>query len=189
MKPYSAWPIFCVLLFLVGCVSHPIKNGPAPVVSTTTAWESDMLAYAQRYGALPADEQKKEYTLVMQAYTFNKSLSNRMKAALVLGLPASRQRDNTRAMALLDDVQRDSEAPQEMRSLASLLKEYIAERQKLEDNTAKLNQKLGEDQRRIDALQNKADLYQQKADNLQQKLDELKNIEKAITTRDQGRSK
>ena len=152
--------------------------------------ENEILAYALRYGMLSAEEQKKEFALVMQAYNSNKDdLENRMKAALVLALPASRQRDNGRAIILLDDVQRDTRAESDTRASAALLKEYVVERQKLEEGSGKLVQKLVEEQKRNDALQGKAEALQQKADSLQQKLDELKNIEKALTNRDQAKPK
>lgn len=198
------WPIYCIFLFaLGGCVTAPPKQsgGYAPPDTTTTTPipatlpavvhnENEILAYALRYGMLSADEQKKEFALVMQAYNINKDdLTNRMKAALVLALPASRQRDNGRAIILLDDVQRDTRAESDTRAIAALLKEYVVERQKLEEGSGKLVQKLGEEQKRNDALQGKADALQQKADGLQQKLDELKNIEKALTNRDQAKPK
>jgi hypothetical protein len=198
------WPIYCIFLFaLVGCVTaQPKQNGgytppdittPTPIPATLPATvrnENEILAYALRYGMLSADEQKKEFALVMQAYNSNKDdLTNRMKAALVLSLPASRQRDNGRAIILLDDVQRDTRAESDTRAIAALLKEYVVERQKLEEGSGKLVQKLGEEQKRNDALQGKADALQQKADGLQQKLDELKNIEKALTNRDQAKPK
>lgn len=198
------WPIYCIFLIaLTGCVTTPPKQSggytppditpttPIPAtLPTTVRNENEILAYALRYGMLSADEQKKEFALVMQAYNSNKDdLTNRMKAALVLSLPASRQRDNGRAIILLDDVQRDTRAESDTRAIAALLKEYVVERQKLEEGSGKLVQKLVEEQKRNDALQGKAEALQQKADSLQQKLDELKNIEKALTNRDQAKPK
>ena len=112
-----------------------------------------------------------------------------MKAALVLSLPASRQRDNARALSLLDEIQRDNDADADTKAISALLKEYVSERQKLEENAAKLGTKHSEDLKRLEALQLKADGLQQKADSLQQKLDDLKNIEKAMTNRDQVKQK
>lgn len=182
MKYLTSWTVYCFILFLtVGCAQPPVKSSAPTIVQIKT--DNEILAYAQRFGAMSAEEQKKEHAAVMQSLNRNKhDLTLRMKAALAFGLPASRQRDNARAIALLDDVQRDGSADADTRALAVLLKEYVSERQKLEENAAKSGQKAVEEQKRADSLQ-------QKADGLQQKLDELKNIEKALTERDNARQK
>lgn len=182
MKYLTPWTVYCFILFLMaGCAQPPVKSSAPTIVLIRT--DNEILAYAQRYGAMTVEEQKKEYAAVMQSLNRDKhDLTLRMKAALASGLPASRQRDNPRAIALLDDVQHDSSADADMRALAALLKEYISERQKLEENATKSGQKAAEEQKRAGDLQ-------QKADRLQQKLDELKNIEKALTERDNARQK
>jgi phage shock protein A len=183
-------------LLLAGCVPRPaVVETPAPPAAATpqvvvVRAENEVLAYALRYSGLSADDQRKEYTQVMQAYNHNKdNLSNQIKAALVMALPGSRQRDNGKALALLDEVQRDPNADSDARAIAALLREYVTERQKLEENAAKLTQKLADDQKRIELLQGKADALQLRADSLQQKMDELKNIEKTLNTRGQGKQK
>lgn len=189
MKYLTNWPVYCLILVLtVGCTQQPVKPSGPTIVQIKT--DNEMLSYAQRFGAMSAEEQKKEYASVTQSLNRNKhDLTLRMKAALIFGLPASRQRDNVRAITLLDDVQRDGSADSDTRALAVLLKEYVSERQKLEENAAKSAQKAAEEQKRADGLQQRADGLQQKADGLQQKLDELKNIEKALTERDNARQK
>lgn len=185
MKNTSLWPAFCMLVLITGCAPVPPQApppSPPPVIVVRA--DNEILAYALRYGAMTADEQRKEHALVMQAYNSNKTnLTNRMKAALVFSLPGSRQRDNTKALALLDDIQRDSSADPDTKAISALLKEYVNERIKLEENAVKLGTKLTDDQKRIESLQLKADGLQQKVDTLQQKLDELKNIEKTLNTR------
>lgn len=174
----------CVLLLVGGCGKINLKGStPAPVTqpSSLASAGSDMLAYAQRFGELPAEEQKKEYGQVTQALARDKAdLASRMKAALIYSLPASRHRDSERALTLLDEVLRDGRINAGDRALASLLKGYTAERQKLESAAAKSGQKASEEQKRADA-------EQKRADDLQQKLDELKNIDKAISERYQTR--
>lgn len=151
---------------------------------------NEILSYALRYNGLPAEEQRKEYTQVMQTYNQNKGdLSNQVKAALVMALPGSRHRDNAKALPLLDEIQRNMSADQDTRALATLLREYVAERQKLEENVSKQTQKLTDDQKRIEQLQGKVDALQNRSESLQQKLDELRNIEKTLNTRDQGKQK
>lgn len=189
MKFLTTWTVYCFILILtVGCTQQAVKPSAPTIVQIKT--DNEILAYAQRFGAMSAEEQKKEQAAVMQSLNRNKhDLALRMKAALAFGLPASRQRDNARALALLDEVQRDGSADADTRALAVLLKEYVSERQKLEENAAKSAQKAAEEQKRADGLQQKADGLQQKAESLQQKLDELKNIEKALTERDNARQK
>lgn len=189
MKTLKFWPAFGLALLLAACHTVPPKGGhtaqtPTPVIVVRA--DNEILAYALRFGALPADEQRKEQAQVMQAYNSNKqNLTNRMKAALALSLPASRQRDNVKALALLDDIQADTEADADTKAIAALLKEYVNERQKLEENTAKLIQKAADEHKRLEAAQARTDELQQRADGLQQKLDELKNIERALINRDQ----
>jgi chromosome segregation ATPase len=198
MNMIRTWPAILLaasIATLSGCVQQPAvvetpaSSQPAPQVVVVRA-ENEILAYALRYSALPAEDQRKEYAQVMQAYNHNKeSLSNRIRAALVMALPGSRQRDNAKALALLDEIQREQSADQDARAIAALLREYVAERQKLEENTAKLTQKVTDEQKRIELLQGKADALQIRADTLQQKLDELKNIEKTLNTRGVGKQK
>lgn len=199
MTKIRNWPAILLgasVAILAGCVQQPAiveapasSAPPAPQVVVVRA-ENEILAYALRYSGLSAEDQRKEYAQVMQAYNHNKeNLSNRIKAALVMALPGSRQRDNPKALALLDEIQREPSADQDARAIAALLREYVAERQKLEENAAKLTQKVADDQKRIELLQGKADALQIRADTLQQKLDELKNIEKTLNTRGQGKQK
>jgi|GEM_PF-2604703 len=191
MKSTYSWLAYCISFLMAGCAPAPIKHPPPePTPVVVIRADNEILAYALRYGALSAEEQKKEHTQVLQAYEADKiNMGNRMKAALVLSLPASRHRDNARALAILDDVQRDNDADQDTKAIAALLKEYVSERQKLEENAAKLSQKANDERKRSEALQLKADELHHKAEGLQQKLDELKNIEKAMTTRDRVKQK
>lgn len=138
--------------------------------------DDELMIYAKRFGELSAENQKKEYAMVMQALNRNKKDTfNRLKAALIYSLPNSRLRDNTRALPLLADLQRDKLAEDDVSALVSILKDYVEDRQKLEDSNNKLAQKIKDEQRR--------------ADELQQKLDALKNIDKTMIERGQGTQK
>ena len=147
-------------------------SSPMPTSPCDNDLDDELLGYAKRFGDLSADGQKKEYTLTMQSLSRNKNDSTaRMKAALIAALPSSRYRDNARAINLLDEIQRDKRLGNDIQSLAAILKDYATERQKSDDNTAKLSQKAKDEQ--------------QRADDLQQKLDDLRNIEKALIERNQ----
>lgn len=164
---------FCAFIFISGCAQMNMKrSSPAPVVTP----DGGVLAFSRHFGTLPAEGQKKEYAHIMQALSRSKQDPVlRMKAALIYSLPASRHRDTERALTLLDTLQRDMHIAPEARALAGLLKDYVSERQKLENNAARAGHKAAEEQKR--------------AEGLQQKLDELKNIEKAMTERYQTRPK
>lgn len=154
-------------------VKESMKERPEPAAVKPVQQPNELLAFARRYAELSAENQKKEYAQAMRALNRNKSdTANRMKVALILGLPSSRLRDNERALALLDEVQRDRKVDADSKALAGLLKEYLGDRQKLEDNVARANQKAADEQKR--------------ADDLQQKLDELKTIEKTLIERGQA---
>lgn len=170
----SSWPVFFIFaLALGGCTNMAMKDSVLPAFARK---DNELLAFARHYSELSAEGQKKEYALVTQSLSRSKNdLTSRVKAAMIFGLPASRLRDNGRALALLDEVLRDKSADADTKALAGMLKDYVSERQKFEDNAARLGQKVAEEQKR--------------ADSLQQKLDELKNIEKALIERDQARPK
>lgn len=145
--------------------------------------DNELLIFAKHFGELSAENQKKESTLVMQALNRNKKDTlNRVKAAMIYSLPNSRLRDTTRALPLLADLQRDKPSDEDVISLVSILKDYVEDRQKLEDNNKKLedsNNKLAQ----------KAKDEQRRADELQQKLDALKNIDKIMIERGLGTQK
>jgi len=135
-----------------------------------------LLLYAMRLGKLPLDQQKKELAQVMQSLNRNKKdPENRLKAALIYSLPSSRLHDNAKAIALWSELQREKEAEEDVAALVDLLRDVVEERQRADENLARLNQKVRDEQRR--------------SDDLQAKLDALKNIEKTLIDRNQGTNK
>jgi hypothetical protein len=189
MKKSFLWLTICLTMtILVGCAQAPNRpketvkvyecpsgaapSSPMPTSPCDNDLDDELLGYARRFGELSADGQKKEYTLTMQSLNRNKNdISARMKGALIAALPSSRYRDNARAIGLLDEIQRDKRVDSATQSLAALLKDYATERQKSDDNAAKLAQKAKDEQ--------------QRADDLQQKLDDLRTIEKTLIERNQ----
>jgi hypothetical protein len=171
----------CIMtLVLAACSSFPGQPGQSDHASQPPAQAAlpsgdrfgseQLLAYAKRYNELSAEYQKNEYTQVMLGLSGNpKGATIRIKAAIIYSVPASRYRDNIHALALLNELQRENLA-EDVISFVAVLKVYVEDRQKLEDNDVKM------------ALKNKAE--QRRADDLQKKLDELKNIEKNMIERD-----
>ncbi|HSH72504.1 MAG TPA: hypothetical protein VK974_05535 [Methylophilaceae bacterium] len=161
-------------------IKQELKQTAITVNETLEQRKQSTLEYAANMMAAPADAQKKELAELNQSYATNKQfVDTRMKLALLYALPASKVKDTIKAQALLDDLIREPSLDIERKTLASILRDYIAD-------TGKLAQKARDEQKRSDGLQTKADLAQQKADSLQRKLDDLKNIEKTMTDRDQG---
>lgn len=199
MRKYFSIILFMPLL-LCACISSPSRPaGPLPptvdrsktepaaaptehsILAGTIFEQKEHLAetmidYGKRFGEMTAEQQKKEQAQVMQALSRNKKdTPARLKAAMIYSLPDSRYRDNARALSLLNELQREKLTEEEVASLIEIIQDFVEERQKLEDNAVKLNQKIKDEQHR--------------ADELQQKLDALKNIEKTMIDRGQGTSK
>lgn len=165
MKPMVIFA--CCISLLSACAEMPKGESPKLVESSTNT--SEALIFARRFSDLSADAQKKEYTQVTQALSKNRNDgASRIKAALIYSLPGSRYRDSSKALTLLDEIQRDRDSSSDAKALASLLRDSL-------NDSIKLTQKAKDEQKR--------------AETLQQKLDELKNIEKAITERDQASHK
>jgi hypothetical protein len=163
---------------LAGCAVLQSQPGDANRQATSGAaiftwgsYSSDrLLAYAKWYGSLTAENQKLEYTQVMQALGRNaKDILTRLKAAIIFSTPSGAYRNNSRALALLNELQHEK-LNADVSNFIAVLKADVDDRQKLEDNDARLLQKSRYEQHR--------------ADELQQKLDELKNIEKNMIERD-----
>jgi hypothetical protein len=152
-----------------GGVNRQATSGTA--IFSWGSYSSDrLLAYARWYGGATADNQKIEYTQVMQALDRNaKDILTRLKAAVIFSTPSGPYRNTGRALALLNELQREK-LDADVSTFIAVLKAYVDDGQKLEDNDARLLQKSRYEQRR--------------ADELQQKLDELKNIEKNMIERD-----
>jgi hypothetical protein len=138
--------------------------------------DDELLNYGKHFGELSVENQRKELTLVMQALSRNKrDTNNRLKAALIYSLPGSRLRDSARALPLLIDLQRDKPTEEDINALVSLLRDFVEERQRLEESNSRLTVKVRDEQQRID--------------DLQLKLDALKNIDKTMIERSQGINK
>ncbi|HLD08430.1 MAG TPA: hypothetical protein VJB68_00105 [Methylophilaceae bacterium] len=178
MNKYSLVLLVSTALLLDACALFPKAtdtsgNVPVRVIDNAPISNQTLLEYAGSFVELSADAQKKELIQINQAISQNKNdLKNRMKAAMVYALPNSRLRDTAKAQNLLDDLLREKTLDNERKALATLLRDYIIE-------INKLTQKARDEQKRADALQ-------QKNEALQQMLDDLKNIEKTMIDRDQG---
>ncbi len=199
MTRIRIWPLFCLFaLTLAGCAGVNTTSTPgrgessqrAPVIERQTVTipggtpafdrekhaDDELLVYAKRFGELSAESQKKEWQLVSQELTKNrKDIFNRLKAAIIYAVPNSRLRDNTKALVYLTELLREKQLEDDLAAFVSLLKDFVEDRQRGDENSYKLNQRIRDEQHR--------------AEELQQKLDALKNIDKTMIERGQNINK
>lgn len=180
MKPYSIVLSLCLTLLLAGCASapgQPARKQPAPpavaadVPSTPVALSESILEYTGKFLALSNSGQKEELARVNERLAMNRhDLNDRTKAAVIYILSDSADiRDTAKGNALLDELARENDPDLERATLVRILKNFIAEQNKMARESNRLSQKALEEQKRADALQ--------------LKLEELKNIEKNIVDR------
>lgn len=156
--------------------TSPWTLGSTSIFDRERHADDELLVYAKRFEELSAENQKKEQALVMQTLGRNKKDTfTRLKAAWIYSLPNSRFRDNTKALAVIAELQREKNLEDDVSAVIALMKSFIEDRQKLEDNSLRLNQRIRDEQHR--------------ADELQMKLDALKNIDKTMIDRGQGTRK
>jgi preprotein translocase subunit SecG len=193
--------IFFIFALLAACVASATKNTSAKNASTKQTSNkpiggvivapslnndaTDLLSFAEAYGNQSADMQKKTLTATNQALVLNPNdMFNRLKLAMIYGLPSSNFVDTVKAQNLLQQVLQENILENAQLFYAHVLFDYCIAMNKLNKNNR-------EDEKRADSLQQKNDALQQKNDALQtkltaaeQKLVELKNIEKTMGTRD-----
>lgn len=115
----------------------------------------ELVGYAQRFAAMSAEEQRREYIAVNQQFGKDKTAYNRLRLALLLATPGASVHDDARAAALLEPLVTRNEAASPLRSLGALLYAQISER--------------GREQKR--------------AEQMRDQLDELKAVERTLIER------
>ena len=135
----------CCLL-LAGCVGlqeTPRRAGPAPVVVPEKRPVSDvesLLLYFQHIGKLKDEQLNREYEIARTAYTREATDFNRVRLAMILGLPNTTLYENARALELLEPVVKNQGG--EFSALAFLLVAQLNERKRLDANAQDLQKKL-----------------------------------------------
>lgn len=165
------------LLLLCGLCLGACAQLEQRAASTNGAWSShgadsaEVLAYFQHIRGLSADVLTAEHAAASQALAKRRSDVNRLKLALLLIQPRTALKDETRAVALANEVANNKTAASEMKNLALLLAAIANEQKQQEERLQQLAQKQKDDEKR--------------ADSLQQKLDALKSIEQDLIRREQ----
>ena len=133
---------------------------------------TEVLAYYQRIKPLPADALAAEHAAASQTLAKQKSDVSRLKLALLLLLPNTPFKDESRAAALAEDVLNSKTVDMpNMKNLALLIVSVASEQKRQEERLQQLALKLKEEEKRAEAAQ--------------QKLDALKTIEKDLINREQ----
>ncbi len=143
MRACSVW-IVAGSLLVAGCV--PLTEGetrePAPAVEMRRPVSDveSLLLYYQHIGKLKEIQLGRELEIARNAYAREGSDFNRVRLAMVLGLPNTALNDNARALELLEPVVKNPSG--EFSALASLLAVQLQERKRLDANTQDLQKKL-----------------------------------------------
>lgn len=143
-SPRLAFLACCLLL--AGCAElqeTPGRAGPAPVVVPEKRPVSDvesLLLYYQHIGKLKEEQLNREFEIARSAYTREASDFNRVRLAMILGLPNTTLYENTRALELLEPVAKNQSG--DFSPLAFLLIAQLNERKRLDANAQDLQKKL-----------------------------------------------
>ena len=146
-------------------VPEPVAEPPAAPVATEPTDEqqlASLLSDLQRFGAMNADEIRREQNMATQLLTRQRNDFNRVRLAVLYTLAKTPQ-DDQRAMQLLDGVVKSNPGSPVAKQLAAVLQVQVAERMR--------------------AVRDE----QQKADAAVKKLEALRNMERDLL-RDRIRS-
>jgi hypothetical protein len=119
----------------------------------------ELIGYVQRVAALQAEEQQKELNASSQIFSKDRGAYGRVRLALLLSLPGTAFSDDSKAVGLLEPLALKETAATPMYQFAGLLHAQIAERLR----------------------------EQRRATQLKEQLDALKDVERKIMEREQGR--
>lgn len=131
----------------------PVEPAPAVQVQRPISDVENLLLYYRHIGKLKEDQLSRELEISRRAYARERSDFNRVRLAMVLGLPNTELSDDARALELLESVAKNESG--DFSALAALLAAQLRDR------------------RRLDAT----------AQDLQQKLDALKSLERSMMER------
>ena len=145
------------------------------------------LAYYRYASSISGEELKKEYMTTNQAYIKTKSDASRLQLGLLLSLPNSGFRDDSRALTLLREfLSNKANESSQLKDFALLLSSYIAEHKRQEEKLKTEQSRNEEQEQRLEGLKDKLKMEQSRGDELEQKLEALKGIEKSISERQQS---
>lgn len=143
MRAWSLWIVASTLL-LASCETlQPVEKGePAPTVEMRRPVSDveSLLLYYRHIGRLKETQLGRELEIARTAYARESSDFNRVRLAMLLGLPNTSVSDDARALELLDPVVKNQTG--DFSALASLLAVQLQERKRLDANAQDLQKKL-----------------------------------------------
>jgi len=136
-------PIACLALF-GGCAELPdsVQQEPAPTVQPERPISDveSLLLYYRHIGSLKEGQLSRELEISRRAYAREQSDFNRVRLAMLYGLPDTSLTDGARALELLQPVAKNGSG--EFSALAALLAAQLHERQRLDASVQDLQKKL-----------------------------------------------
>lgn len=132
------------LALMGGCTALPdvVTQEPAPTVQPERPVSDveSLLLYYRHIGKLKENQLSREHEIAWNAYARQRTNFNRVRLAMLLGLPQTALSDNARALELLEPVAKNGD--REFSALAGLLAAHLRERQRLDAAVQDLQQKL-----------------------------------------------
>jgi hypothetical protein len=179
MKIYKRFLVVCLCGLLLACAhASPQAVGGLQIQLREHSDASEFLNFAAQYSSSALAVQKQELMLTNQNLALNPAdIVQRMKLVMIYGLPNSQLQDGQKAQNLLQNLLQENILSNTQLSFAHLLFDQV-----LASN--RLNQKLKDEQKRIESLQQKNINLQLNLDAAQQKIQELRNIEKLMGERE-----
>jgi hypothetical protein len=101
----------------------------------------DLVAFAQRFAALPAEEQAREYDVTRMEQAKEPTLYSRIRLAMVLAAPGTSFQDDARAAMLLDAMA-GQPARTPLRQLGVLVHGMVSERLREQKRAAQLKEQI-----------------------------------------------
>ncbi|ARU31861.1 hypothetical protein CAP31_09360 [Sulfuriferula sp. AH1] len=165
--------VVTLAMLMSACATLPSQPRSAnaawvPSLIVTSQAEELLLYYDYLRKQQPA-ELAREYDKARQNLAQTRNDVNRVRVALLLSLPNATFHDNAAALALVNEMLKDTHSTNTgLHGLASLLSASLTEQQRTSED---LTQKWKDEQKR--------------ADGLQDKVNAIKNMEKNLIRRDQ----
>lgn len=175
------------IVLIAGCATAP-PPAPAPEEAPSEAAPRievkvdetamlPLLGYLQLLPTMSAQELARERKTLA---ALPQTASVRLRTAMLLG-QARAPANLPRALSLLSTILKSNEADaNSLHPLARLLASHYNERQKLEQQNARLAAQAGEAEERLNDSQRRVDDLQARNDELQRKIDALADIERSL---------
>jgi hypothetical protein len=112
---------------------------PAPPQPDESKQLAELVAAAHRFAAMSPEEQKRDYNSASQLFARERTMTNRLRLALILSTPASALQDDVRAVGLLEGLPAGG-GP--LRQFAALLQAQVGDRVRATRRAEQLKEQL-----------------------------------------------